>query len=82
MATMPNYGLVYNQRTSGSATLDTVIRMIKLDPATGLLVSGPIDHPISGSQYKIIQRPVKWTTDPSPIYVISDTLVDTIYYLT
>ena len=44
--------------------------MIKLNIADGSFVSGPVNHPISGSQYKIIQRPIKDTSNPSPIYII------------
>lgn len=56
--------------------------MIKLT-ATGDFSSGPVDHPTAtGSQFKIIQRPIKDLNNPSPIYVISSSALSTVNYLT
>ena len=77
---MPNYGLIFNRRTPGSSNLDLYMYMIELN--TNGYYYTMITHPKSGDQYRIIQRAIKTTSEPSPIYVIPLLHKDTIYYLT
>lgn len=45
--------------------------MIKLDSTAGTKTAGPTVHPTAtGDNFKIIQRPTKGLTEPTPIYII------------